>query len=302
MRILTFVVALSMLTAFQSKGQQLSFSIKESKQGEDLYLQGTKLVEIGKFNEADSVLTLALCTYKNEDVYYNRAISRLYRTDTTGFCEDMSIASNKYYDPGARQLFNKLCCYKVDSIFYDKKYLVTNSSNYKYLEEIQCIKKDGDKIGTIHERDRKMPLQSLEFGCENLLGMRTLTTDIIACYKLTDSTRNYFRTTDVPVMEKVTQLKELKEKLRSYFTVKYKALKDQSNLGHISIYYEFTVTNKGEIIDGKYGGISPLVSITGYETELEKDVQDALRKYPKLKPAKFRGENVNFMAYDYIDF
>lgn len=295
-------MALSMLIAFQSKGQQLSFSIMESKQGEDLYLQGTKLVEIGKFDEADSLLTLALCTYKNEDVYYNRAISRLYRTDTTGFCEDMSIAANKYYDPGARQLYNQLCCYKVDTIYYDKKYAISNSANYKYLEEIQFIKKAGEKIGAIHERDRKMPVSSLEFGSEKLLGMRTITTDIIACYKIDDSTRNYFRTTDVPVMEKVTQYKEVKENLRSYFAVKYKALKDQSSLDHISIYFEFIVTDKGDIIDGKYGGITPVVSIDGYEKELEKDVQDALRRYPKLKPAKFRGEKVNFLAYDYVDF
>jgi hypothetical protein len=302
MRILTFVVALSMLTAFQSKAQQISFSTKESKKGEDLYLQGTKLVEIGKYDEADSVLTLALRIYKNEDVYYNRAIARLFKTDTSGFCVDMSIAANKYYDPGARQLFNQLCCYKVDSFYYDKKYLVSNKANYKYLEEIQYIKDPYEKIGSIHERDRKMPIESLEYGSEKLMGMRTITTDIIACYKLDDSTRYYFRTTDVPIMEKVAQLKELKEKLKSYYAVKYKDLKDQNHLDHISLYFEFTVTSKGEIINGKYGGISPLVSIKGLEKELEKDVQDALSRYPKMRPAKFRGENVNFLAYDYVDF
>jgi hypothetical protein len=303
MKILVLVAALSALTWFESNSQNITFSAASNKRGEKMYLNGTKLVEIGKYKEADSLLTLALCSYKNENIYYNRGISRLYNADTSGFCGDMNTAANKYFDAGARQLFNTLCCTKVDSIYYDKKYLITDHSNYKYLEEIQHVKESGDIYGTIHQRNKKLPVETIDYGCEkNIVSMRTLTTDIIAVYQMMDSTKFYFKADNDARTERVNQYVAMKDEIASYFEIKYKSLKDINSADKITIYYELRVSDKGEIIDGKYIGIFPEISINGYEQEIAKDVKDILKRYPKVKPAKYRGENVNFRAYDFIEF
>lgn len=303
MKIFIIVVALSLFTSFESNSQNITYSAASIKQGEAMYINGTKLVEIGKYKEADSLLTLALCSYKNENIYYNRGISRLYNVYTSGFCSDMNIAANKYFDAGARLLFNTLCCSRVDSIYYDKKYLITDLTNYKYLEEIQYVKESGNIFGTIHQRNKKNPVESIDYGCEkNIVSMRTLTTDIIASYQMIDSTRNYFKANTNASIEKVNLYVALKEEIKSYFDIKYKGLKELNGVDKISIYYELRVSDTGKIIDGKYIGIFPEISIYGYEQELAKDIKDIVKRYPKLKPAKYRGENVNSIAYDLIEF
>jgi len=303
MKKLLLVLALSVLLSFESNSQNITYSPANIKQGEEMYLKGTRLVEIGKFKEADSLLTLAMCSYKNENIYYNRGISRLYNADTSGFCSDMDIAANKYFDSGARQLFNMECCYKVDTVFYDKKYLNTDRSNYKYLEEIQYVKKSGDTIGTIHQRNKKLPVETIDFGCEkNLVGMRLLTTDIIATYQMISSTKYYFKTTIKPRIEKAKEYKVMKKEIESYFGKKYESLKALNSVEKISVYFELRVTAMGEIIGGKCIGIFPEISIYSFEREIEKDIQDVLKRYPKLKPAKYMGENVNSITYDLIEF
>jgi len=289
--------------AFNSKSQSIFFSLSSAKQGEELYLNGNKLAEIGKFKEADSMFTLALCTYKNENIYYNRGISRLYRNDTSGFCDDMNMAANKYFDADARLLFNTLCCSKVDTIYLDKKYLITNSLNYKYLEEIQYIRNSGERIGTIHERGRKTPLQTVDYGCEqNLLSMKTVTTDIIASYLLVDSIQVFFKSTYTPIILKTNQYQEIKKKAASLFALKYKNLKEQNQADQIKVFFEITISDLGNIIEGKYLAIFPEIAINGYEKELKNDIQDILQHYPKFKPAKFKGESVNFKTFDVIVF
>jgi len=303
MRKSVIILTLVVLAVFVSKGQQYSFSLNKEGPGEEFYLNGTRLVELGKFKEADSLLSLALCTYKNEDVYYNRAISRLYIYDTTGSCEDLNIAANKYFDNDARRLFNTHCCYKVDTNYYDRKYGKALATNYRYLEEIQYLKTSGDIIGVIHEPNAKYPALCLDYGCsDDILGMRELTTDVVAAYKIIDSTKNFLSAPVRPLIEKISQYKELKEKVQAYYAIKYKALKELNSIERISVYYQIRISDKGEIIDGKFMSVFPVVSIAGYEQDLENDIQDLINRYPKLKPARFMGENVCFISYDVIDF
>ncbi len=303
MRKPAIIFALVVLAVLISNGQQFNYSLNNESQGEEFYLNGTRLVELGNYREADSLLTLALCTFKNEDVYFNRAISRLYNYDTAGSCEDLNIAANKYFDTDASRLFNTHCCYKVDSIYYDRKFVKTSAANFRYLEEVQYLKTSGDITGVVHERNAKNPALCLDLGCsDDILGMRELTTDVIAVYLLIDSTKYFLNTPVPPIIERINQYKELKEKAGLYYAVKYKALKELNRLENIAIFYQIRISDKGEVIDGEFLNVFPKVPVTGFEKDLENDIQDVIRRYPKVKPARFMGSNVGFISYDAIDF
>jgi hypothetical protein len=116
--------------------------------GLDYFNKGSELLKLGDCNGADSLLTLALRTYKNANVYYNRAIARILKTDTLGFCQDLDIAANQYFDRQSEEFYNKLCCTKVDTIYYDRKRIKSDKSSYRYYEIIKYPKYDSIIIPT----------------------------------------------------------------------------------------------------------------------------------------------------------
>ena len=299
MKISFFILAFLVLTTVESVCQNIS----GKKSGKDLFLIGSKSLENGNYHEADSLLSLALCSYKNESVYFNRGISRLYKTDTIGFCEDMKTASNKYYDSEARQLFNRTCCNKVDTIYYDRKFNLSDKNRYKYLEEIQYIRKTSQKIGTIHEHNRRNEVASVDYGCEkSIIGLSRRTTDIIALYTLIDTTKYYSLTTELPSVYDIETYQKLNDKCKLYFSEKYKSLKKTNDNEELSIYFEIKISKIGKIIDGKLLGIIPVIAINSFKDELEKDIKDIVKIYPNFKPAKFFGKEVDFITYGKIDF
>jgi len=80
-----------------------------NQHGKSLFESGSELIRKGDYKEAESLLTEALCSYKNENVFYNRAAARLFLTDTVGFCEDMYIAAYKYFDnEAAKKIWKNL--------------------------------------------------------------------------------------------------------------------------------------------------------------------------------------------------
>jgi tetratricopeptide (TPR) repeat protein len=273
------------------------------KQGKEFYLNGTKLLEMGKLKEADSLFTLALCSFKNENVYYNRGISRLYLKDTLGFCNDMYFAANDYYDVGARQLFNNICCYKVDTLYYNRKFLEANKNNYKYLEEIQFAKFPNEIRGIVHQRNRNEKVFKASIGCDKqIVGLGNITTDIIAVYIILDSTKYFLVSSINPVLTKVNAYNQAKENAKTYLNEKYNSLKEQYKVESISIYFKFKISESGELVDGECLEISPDISLDVNKKEIEKDIQLILKQYPKLTPAKFKGNKVNFIAFDLIKF
>lgn len=279
------------------------FSIVNQGKGKEYYQDGTRMLEMGRYEEADSLLTLAMNSYRNENVYYNRGISKLLRKDTSGFCLDMMIAADQYYDIGARRLFNSNCCLRVDTIYYDTRFLPADSSSYKYLEEIQFIRNQKEVKGTIHERNRKEAVAAFSFGKNNrFISFEQKITDIIAIYTIIDSTKYYVHTTSKPEVEKVTAWDNIKEDAKTYFQIKYKKLKEENNVETIIFYFNMKISKTGEIIEVKYLDVYPAISVAEYKNEIEKDIQDIIKHYPRLKPAKFKSEKVNSIASDSIEF
>jgi hypothetical protein len=293
------LLSILILIFFLSKNSGQIF--QENSIGKNYFMTGTKLLHIGDYKGADSILTLALCSFKDENVYYNRGAAKLFQKDTVGFCEDISIAANRYFDQDASRLFNDLCCEKVDTIFYDVKENIVTRSKYRYYEVIKYQKYIDEVNGTFHDTKAKNERFTLDFGCElNIIGMTLETTDIIAVYKLSDTTKYYYRTPNPISIINQDEYNNLKNRAKTFFNVKYSDLKTRNNLQEVSIYYEITFSKTGEILDVKYKGIFPEVQLGEKESELEKDLLFIVNRYPKVSPAKFKGKRVNFVAYDLI--
>jgi hypothetical protein len=272
-------------------------------QGLDYFDKGSNLIKLGNYKAADSLLTLALCSYKNENVYYNRAISRLLQTDTLGFCEDMSIAANKYFDIEAQRNYNLLCCDQIDTIFYDSKRIISDKSNYRYYEIIKHPKHDSIIYGTYHDRKSNKPIMNFDYGCNNnLVGVSSVKTNIIAGYIIEDFIKYFFKSTKHIFIFNTTAYTALKNRAKIQLSSKYVKLKKDNYGKDIRVYFEVYFDSIGNVVKVHFEGIYPEMAVQSDIKELEKDLLDIAKNYPKVTPAKFFKDNVCFVAYDYVEF
>ncbi len=274
-------------------------SIIDDRAGISYFESGTQLLKSGNFKASDSLLTLALCSYKNENVYINRGIARMYYNDTIGSCEDFGIAAFKYLDLEASKLYNSLCCSKVDTIYYDKDFTPVSNSKFKYYEVISQKKHTKETIGIIHQKGAKFEKVVLDYGCNNYLsGLGFLTTDIIAIYELVDTVKYFSKTTTPIKIFNLRQYQYVKENAGNDIRIKYAKIKPILNTERHEVFFTLTCSKSGEIIELKYLGIFPLVDIEDIKVELEKDLLLQVQNYPKISPASFMKENVYFKAID----
>ena len=266
--------------------------------------EGDKLLKTENYREADSLLTLSLIFIKNADVYFNRGVSRFYLNDTTGFCDDMSIAAYKYVDINAAKLFNEFCCYKVDTLYYNRNFnKIPTSSGYKYLEEVQHIKNTNNTKARIHERNAKNFLLTMDavYG-QKLPQASTFKTDIIAEYILSNSTKFYNYTSKPACFFEETASSEFDKRIKEDFSKKYKDLKGQDTTRLIMIHYDIWVSCSGEVTDCKLTAIYPKTITTEQEAEIKNDISNLVKIYPKLKPALFEDEKVCYILTNSITF
>ena len=299
MKQLYFLVLALVLSQFSADAQVLSVS----ELGKSYFVDGTKWLQKGNYGKADSILTLALCSYKNVNVYFNRGVSRLYQEDTSGFCEDMGMAANKYFDEDACKNFNEFCCKSVDTVYYSTKYKVVDRKKYAYFEVIQCLKYDSAVVGSFHNKSKKQNILSVDFGCDqNIAGMSLNPTDIYALYELRDSTR-YFYLTPHPInIINEVKYSNVKDQAQLLLRKKYGDLKTKNEVKSITVYYEITYSDNGDILSVDYAGTFPKMELGDKEDDLKRDLLTIVREYPKVFPAKFEGEKVNFIAYDAVTF
>jgi len=281
---------------------QIKFDF-QNKAGSDLFMQGTQRIQVGDYKGADSLLTMALCTYKDENVYFNRAAAKLYQTDTIGACEDLNIAANKYFDIEASKLYHQFCCESVDTLFYDIKFNRSNRLQFRYYEVLIRTKFSGEKSGTYHGKGVKKEVLSIDYGCDNsLVSLGTRTTDIIGSYIFIDSIKFFNVATRSVSCFKVNEYNDLKNRGQIALKAKYNNLKLENNLEVLNVYFEIKVSKAGNVIDVKYLGTHPKIELGKLESELEKDLISLVNYYPKLTPAVFHGEKVDFITYDFISF
>jgi len=78
----------------------------------ELYNEGIEFFKQEKYKEADSLISLAITNwpkdYKNQNVYFDRGVIRLFLLDTSGFCYDMKSAA-ELNDREAKTNYMKFC-------------------------------------------------------------------------------------------------------------------------------------------------------------------------------------------------
>jgi|GEM_PF-2077967 len=279
-------------------------------QGMAYYKDGTALMEKGDYYEAEKSLSISLNTLKDENVYIKRGISRLYQEDTVGFCEDMNMAANKYFNLQASLLFNDVCCKRVDTMYFHKDMQPATSEEFRYFEEIKIPKYDDKTIGIFHDVQVKKEKFNTEYGRgQSNLGKNSLppefhsseTTDIIAVYEEFDSVKNYLICTNPPTIRNLTKYNFAKNSMRKQARNNYYNLKIEKN-ADLTIYFEIHINQEGEITNVQIIGTYPEIDFSKDEKGLEEDIINIVKQYPPIKPASFKGKKVNFVALDYVTF
>jgi len=278
------------------------FSIN-NEEGVNYYKNGISYLQIGNYKTADSLFSLALCTFKNSDIYFNRSIAKLSMYDTLGFCDDLNIAANKYFDKEANKIFNKVCCTKVDTIYYNKKFIKSTKLKFRYLEEIKYAKYDTSIIGIIHDIKTKVPEFNIDFGCDDaIIGMNNNTSDIIGVYEIEDSVKYYIRSTKNPVISNLDKYKKVNNQFKKHLSVKYDSVKKEYKLDKLTIYYYIKFSETGEPINIEFAGFFPEISYNFSTEKMNKDLSILIKLYPYISPAKFLKKKVRSISIGILSF
>jgi hypothetical protein len=271
----------------------------------EYYMEGVEALEMQKFTEADSLFTLSLCNFRNENVYVNRAIARININDTIGFCEDLETAANKYLDHEAQMLFANHCCSSVDTIFYDRKYVRTDRSNHRYYEVIARPLFDTLINGTIHDKNSERTLISLDWGCnQNLIGAPVLKTDVIAAYYILDSTTYYTRLPEAQRTKDKNngRYTRFKEELHRILNKELYRYKQQNGIETILVYYSLWVNSQGQTVKMEYLGEFPEIVDEEIVAEIRENILGTLGSYPELVPGTFNKTAVNTIVLETVEF
>lgn len=262
------------------------------EQGLRFYNRGIDAFEKYNFREADSLFTLALSSYKNEDVYYNRAMTKVLLKDTLGFCSDLNIAAYIFYDKTAAQIFNHSCCNKADTIYHDKKGLLTDNTNYRYLEVVLVPKYEKDTIAYIHHRYKKDKVGVSDNGL--ILGnMAFRNTDIVGIYYLRSGVKTYYRAEKHANFSANVALISRK---KIDFRNKYGHPKDEKDTETV-LGIKFLVDQNGQISNIRLEETIPIMLDEKVQQEMEKDVQEMISQCIISEPAQMFNENVDFEYY-----
>lgn len=294
---------LFLTTYFSVVAQNIAITNKE---GTILFEKGTNLLELGEYKTADSILTLALEKYVNGSIYFNRAAARLYQNDTIGFCSDISIVADTYFDKEAKRLFNEFCCSEVDTIYYDSKHNIATSAKFKYFEEIRNQKYDSCIIGTYYSKKfKEVTVTDYKIDWEKEIvkfrSMNFIRTNVISMYLLMDSVKLFYNATKPPIME-VEECRKIKINSILFINEKYGHLKSELNVSKISLYYRIKVSDTGDKVGISIYKTIPVIGNKEIIQAIEQDLLLMVRNYPKFEPAQFFNKNVYSLVTEGISF
>ena len=286
---------------FENDGS-LTGQMFTDRQGFEYFKSGIVSFENGNLVRADSLFTLALCTYQNEDVYFNRAHTKILLEDTIGYCSDLRVSAYSYYDTTAAKLFVKTCCNKVDTNYYDKKGLPADNSNYKFLEEVLYLKYEIDTIGFIRHKYMKNNMIIWNYDCgftSYLMNFRN--TDIVGMYYIHSGEKFFLSSSTYPYFRENNEYIDLLNRSKSYLANKYSEIKTSEN-DEIEVISEFTVDKTGQISDISLAQVIPTIVDEKTSLELENDIIDIIKHFPNLKPGRMFKNSVVYKYYYKIKF
>jgi len=280
---------------------QKTLYVAKSK-GRVLFDKGCDEFRMGNYTLADSFFTEASMDYDNRDVYFNRAVSRLYLKDTIGFCNDMNILTFYFVDDEASRLSDSICCTSVDTVYYDRKLNQASKEKFRYYEVIKKLKYEKLTLGLIHEQKSYFSSDYVHNPISlELLGYSTMPKDIAATYKILNGTKYYVLTRTPPRPFRFYDIEQIKEKSSTYFREKYQKLKETNKIdGALLIYFAITIDTDGSISFHEIEGTNHNISLESVRDELTRDLKDMVHQYPPAKPAKLFHKKVGFIAMDHI--
>lgn len=283
--------------------QLTSAQVFNTKEGIKYFIEGSKALQSGDYSGADSLITIALCSYENENVYFNRAIARLHMKDTIGFCDDLYKAANNYLDQESAKLFTSNCCSYVDTFYYDRKFQPTSKLDYRYLEEIRHAKYDNTIMGFVHDAKHSVEVISMAYNCNNNLSdIGFKKTDITAVYIYSDTTRYYLSTRDFTSLRYISKYKTFKNDLKLLFAKKYDWIKMKYNIESLSVLYKVFIDARGNVANTSMVGLSSDLLSPEFREAMSNEINKLTNHYPPFRPAKFKKNKVNSIVYDSIEF
>lgn len=261
-----------------------------------LYGVGIDSFKVGNYLFADSIFTEVLCSYQNQNVYFNRGITRLFLQDTIAFCADLDIAANKYFDLRSTELFNKFCCIQIDTLRLNKKFEVTSDTKYAYFEIIKALNYEPLVMGTIHDAEKKTLVSINDFLCDSSDPIvKSRITDVIAKYILRDRIKYFYETPQPILIKNLRAYQKFMRKIENELTDNYDYIKSKNEIDKIEIIYEFKVTTSGKVIQPKIVETFPSLIFFEDEMMLNKALVKLMKDHPVFVPASVGKYKVNYI-------
>ncbi len=262
---------------------------------QEYFIKGNNCLIDNQYRIADSLYSISISKFETRDAFYNRAVARFYLSDTCDACIDLERLSREYYDKESIILFNNYCCDKVDTLFYDKKYNISDISNYKYYEITKQIKCGNKHVSTIHNRKLMNARVIWNKFHDAPIGLFEIRTDIIASYILNNGQKvfNYIYKNH-PITSNEQELSELKKRTVILLENKYNLLKEKNKIKEITVLVHFIINEDGSIQKPDKIETIPQINYYGKELDFKNDIIKVMNHYPNFNPIKFKKEKVQY--------
>lgn len=259
-----------------------------SQNSSDLYNQGIIAFSKNQFVLADSLFTVSLKYRLSPDAFYNRAATKLVLRDTCNACKDLLFLKDNYMDKEGTKLLNEICFRKLDTIYYDKKFLPINKNEkYRYYEVTQYPKCDTIVKGEIHKYTHKSTTVQV-----SALNLNIEKSDIYALYVMQSNTKYYISIYSSTFgIDNKEVLDKFKEFFKSYFSKKF----DFSKLKHANkwISMDLYIDDEGNLTNGKIVDNPFSVFDIELQNQIKTEIIESLKRIPKLIPEKLANINVH---------
>jgi hypothetical protein len=126
-------------------------------------------------------------------------------------------------------------------------------------------------------------------------------TDVIASYIVIDSIKCFYQTPSPIIINNYPGYMRFIHKTEKYLKTNCSYIKEKNNIDEIELFYEFTVTKKGKVINLNYLGSYPEI-LKPDDTVLEKELLTRLEDHPKFIPARLKQKRVYYYSSNSIIF
>lgn len=255
---------------------------------------GTKYLQSGNYILADSFLTIHTSQFpKDYNSLYNLGIANLFLHDTIKACACFLIPNYLVEkDKGAMTLYAEYCS-ETDTIYYDKKFSLSDKENSKYYEVIFHHKYDDIITGKIHHKKHFEAFAELDLQSFRVV---PYTSDIIGIYNLDSTNTKVYRYSFAPPLYPDGKLVLEKSIHESPY---YQKAQEILNNTHTEALVNIRISKTGNILSTELLEVRP--EFENFD-ELANYINLIYTHLSIFEPGKFRDEYVEFNLTDVITF